>query len=244
MEKKIALVTGTSRGIGKAIVLELASQGFYVVGTEINDDLTAQIDAYLKEAGLEGEGRTLDVTDAAAVEEVIKSISADLGAPAVLVNNAGITRDNLLMRMKDDEWESVINTNLTSVYRLCKACMRGMTKARFGRIINIASVVGLSGNAGQTNYCSAKSGVIGFTKALAREVGARGITVNAVAPGFIVTEMTDKLTDEQKQAMLAQIPVGRAGNVDDIAAAVAYLASENAGFMTGETLNVSGGMYM
>ncbi|MEJ2577106.1 MAG: 3-oxoacyl-ACP reductase FabG, partial [Gammaproteobacteria bacterium] len=191
-----------------------------------------------------GRGMALDVADAGSVEAVVKAVGEEYGPVTVLVNNAGITRDNLLMRMKDDEWEQVINTNLGSLYRVCKACLRGMTKARYGRIVNIASVVGSSGNAGQTNYAAAKAGMLGFTKSLAREVGSRGITVNAVAPGFIDTDMTRALADEQKQALLSGIPLGRLGAPAEIAAAVAFLASDAAGYITGETLHVNGGMYM
>ncbi len=244
MEKQIAIVTGTSRGIGKAIVLELARSGFYVVGTDLNEELASGVTEYLKAEGLEGEGRALDVTNSEQIDEVIKSISKDLGVPTVLVNNAGITKDNLLMRMKDDEWDAVISTNLTSVFRMSKACLRGMMKARKGRIVNIGSIVGLSGNPGQANYCSSKAGVIGFSKSMAQEVASRGITVNVVAPGFIDTEMTKALSDEQRNALSDQIPMKRLGQVEDIAKAVSFLTSDGAGFITGETLSVNGGMYM
>jgi 3-oxoacyl-[acyl-carrier protein] reductase len=195
-------------------------------------------------AGTAGKGMVLNVADPASVEAVVKGVSEEFGSPAILVNNAGITRDNLLMRMKDDEWDAIINTNLTSVYRMSKACLRGMMKARRGRIINIASVVGAAGNAGQTNYAAAKAGMMGFTKSLAREVGSRGITVNCVAPGFIDTDMTRDLTDEQRQALLGGIPLGRLGKPEEVAQSVVFLASDGGGYVTGETLHVNGGMYM
>jgi len=243
-EKRVALVTGASRGIGKAIAEALGAQGAIVVGTATTETGAEAITANLQAAGCEGAGLRLDVTDPASVEEVMSRVTQDYGVPTVLVNNAGITRDNLLLRMKDEEWQAIIDTNLTSVFRMSKACLRGMTKARFGRIVNIASVVGASGNAGQTNYAAAKAGIFGFTKSLAREVGSRGITVNAVAPGFIDTDMTRALPDEQKKALLSTIPLGRLGSAVEIAAVVAFLASESAGYMTGETLHVNGGMYM
>jgi 3-oxoacyl-[acyl-carrier protein] reductase len=244
LQDEIALVTGASRGIGKAIADTLGAQGATVVGTATSEEGAAAISERLAAAGIKGRGIRLDVTEQGSVDEVIKTLSDEFGAPSILVNNAGITRDNLLMRMKDDEWDDIINTNLTSVYRLSKACLRAMMKARKGRIINITSVVGATGNPGQTNYSAAKAGLIGFTKSLAREVGSRGITVNAVAPGFIDTDMTRELPEAQKAALLSNIPLGRLGSPDEIASAVAFLASETAGYITGETLHVNGGMYM
>jgi len=244
LQDEIALVTGASRGIGKAIADTLGAQGATVVGTATSEEGAAAISERLAAAGIKGRGIRLDVTEQRSVDEVIKTLSGEFGAPSILVNNAGITRDNLLMRMKDDEWDDIINTNLTSVYRLSKACLRAMMKARKGRIINITSVVGATGNPGQTNYSAAKAGLIGFTKSLAREVGSRGITVNAVAPGFIDTDMTRELPEAQKAALLSNIPLGRLGSPDEIASVVAFLASETAGYITGETLHVNGGMYM
>jgi 3-oxoacyl-[acyl-carrier protein] reductase len=241
MAKNIALVTGASRGIGKAIAERLSEDGFYVVGTATSDAGAEAISAYL---GEHGRGFKLDVADAANVEAVLKQINDEIGAPTVLVNNAGITRDNLLMRMKDEEWDSIIATNLTSVFRMSKAVMRGMMKARTGRIINISSVVGSTGNAGQANYSAAKAGMVGFAKAMAKEVGSRNITVNTVAPGFIDTDMTRELTEEQKNAWIGAIPLGRLGEAREIAHAVSFLASEGAGYITGETLHVNGGMFM
>jgi 3-oxoacyl-[acyl-carrier protein] reductase len=243
-DTRIALVTGASRGIGRSVAEALGAAGMVVVGTATTERGAAAISEHFTATAIAGRGMALDVADAASVEAVVKAVGEDYGPVTVLVNNAGITRDNLLMRMKDDEWEQVINTNLGSLYRVCKACLRGMTKARYGRIVNIASVVGSSGNAGQTNYAAAKAGMLGFTKSLAREVGSRGITVNAVAPGFIDTDMTRALADEQKQALLSGIPLGRLGAPAEIAAAVAFLASDAAGYITGETLHVNGGMYM
>ncbi len=244
LENEVALVTGATRGIGKAIALALGAQGATVIGTATSESGASTISAYLKEKGINGEGRVLNVTDADTIPAAIKEIAAASGTPTILVNNAGITRDNLLMRMKDDEWDDIINTNLTSVFRLSKACLRGMMKARCGRIISIASVVGASGNAGQTNYAAAKAGIMGFSKSLAREVASRGITVNVVAPGFIATDMTKDLPNEQKEGLLSSIPLNRLGSPEDIAAAVAYLASPAGGYVTGETLHVNGGMYM
>jgi 3-oxoacyl-[acyl-carrier protein] reductase len=241
---QVALVTGASRGIGQAIALELARQGAIVIGTATSESGAAAITEYLQQAGATGCGLSLNVTDAASVEAVIARIQADYGDIAILVNNAGITRDNLLMRMKDDEWDDIIQTNLTSVFRLSRAVLRAMMKARYGRIINIASVVGAMGNAGQTNYAAAKAGMVGFSKSLAREVGSRNITVNCVAPGFIDTDMTRALSEAQRDALLAHIPLGRLGLVADIAHAVGFLASTQAGYVTGATLHVNGGMYM
>ncbi len=244
MQGEIALVTGASRGIGKCIAMALGEQGATVIGTATSVKGAEAISAYMQEADIKGIGMTLNVTDADSVAKVLKTITDDHGAISVLVNNAGITRDNLLMRMKDDEWNDIIDTNLTSIYRLSKAMLRPMMKARKGRIISIASVVGISGNAGQTNYAASKAGLIGFSKSLAREVGSRGITVNVVAPGFIDTDMTHDLPEEVKNKLLGQIPLGRLGNPEEIASAVAYLASPAASYITGETINVNGGMVM
>lgn len=244
LEGKVALVTGASRGIGHAIAHQLAAQGAIVVGTATSDSGAQAISDRLAEAGFKGAGLKLDVRDPASVSAVLEEVTSRFGAPAVLVNNAGITGDNLLMRMKDDEWDDIINTNLGSVYRLSKAVLRGMTKARWGRIINISSVVAGMGNAGQSNYAAAKAGMEGFTRALAREVGSRAITVNAVAPGFIDTDMTRALTDGQRNVMLEQIPLGRLGQAEEIAAVVGFLASEPAGYITGAVIPVNGGMFM
>jgi 3-oxoacyl-[acyl-carrier protein] reductase len=244
LAQDVALVTGASRGIGRGIALELARQGAVVVGTATTEAGAESITQLLKDNGFRGRGIVLDVADTTSVDAALKNIEGTEGAPTILVNNAGITRDNLLMRMKPEEWDEIINTNLGSVYRLSKAVLRGMMKARRGRIISIASVVGVMGNAGQTNYAAAKAGIIGFSKSLAREVGSRNITVNVVAPGFISTDMTAKLPPEQQQKLLEQIALGRLGGVEDIAYAVAFLASPQAGYITGETLHVNGGMYM
>ena len=244
LEGKVALVTGASRGIGQAIAHALAAQGAVVVGTATSDAGAEAIGAKLVEAGFNGTGMKLDVRDAQSISGVLERIGSEYGAPAILVNNAGITADNLLMRMKDDEWDDVIATNLGSVYRLSKAVLRGMTKARWGRIINISSVVAGMGNAGQSNYAAAKAGMEGFTRALAREVGSRSITVNSVAPGFIDTDMTRALNDSQRQVMLEQIPLGRLGQAEEIAGVVAFLASDAAGYVTGATVPVNGGMFM
>jgi 3-oxoacyl-[acyl-carrier protein] reductase len=241
---QVALITGASRGIGKAVALELGKQGATVVGTATSASGAENITAYLAEAGIKGMGMALNVTDSAQVDQTIDAIQTQFGDVAILVNNAGITRDNLLMRMKDDEWDDIMETNLKSVFRLSRAVLRAMMKARRGRIISIASVVGVMGNAGQTNYSAAKAGIIGFSKSLAREVGSRNITVNCVAPGFIDTDMTRALPEAQREALLAHIPLGRLGQVEDIAAAVAFLASPQAGYVTGTTLHVNGGMYM
>lgn len=244
LQGKTALVTGATRGIGKAIALSLGEQGATVIGTATSDNGAATISAYLQEAGINGKGVVLNVTDDDAIEAVVSQIETEFSAPDILVNNAGITRDNLLMRMKDEEWDDIINTNLTPIFKLSKRCVRAMTKARWGRIINITSVVGVMGNAGQTNYAAAKAGVIGFSKSLAREVGARGITVNSVAPGFIDTDMTKDLPEAHKTALLENVPAKRLGEAEEIAAAVTFLASPLAGYITGETLHVNGGMYM
>ncbi len=244
MEGKIVLVTGASRGIGQAILHELARRGAHAIGTATSESGAAAIGSALQAAGLKGEGRMLNVNDASACEALIDDIIKTRGKLDVLVNNAGITRDTLLMRMKDEDWDAVIQTNLTSVFRMSKAAIKPMMKARAGRIVSIASVVGAMGNPGQTNYAAAKAGMMGFTKSLAKEVGSRGITVNCVAPGFIDTDMTRALPDAQRQALMQHIPLGRLGAVEDIAQAVAFLASEGAGYITGTTMHVNGGMYM
>jgi 3-oxoacyl-[acyl-carrier protein] reductase len=242
LKGEIALVTGASRGIGAAIADRLAALGAIVVGTATSESGAATIGERLAAHG--GHGRVLDVTDSTAVEALIDGIGKELGAVSILVNNAGVTRDQLLMRMKEDDWQAILDTNLTSVYRTSKAVMRGMMKAKKGRIISIASVVGLTGNPGQSNYAAAKAGIIAFSKSLAREIGSRGITVNVVAPGFIDTDMTRALPEDAKQALLGQIALGRLGEASDIAQAVAFLASPAARYITGETLHVNGGMYM
>ncbi|TNF34317.1 MAG: 3-oxoacyl-ACP reductase FabG [Gammaproteobacteria bacterium] len=244
LEGKVALVTGASRGIGKAIADMLAARGATVIGTATSDSGAAAITERLKALGNKGCGMKLDVGNAEDVEAVVAAISEQFGAPQILVNNAGITRDNLLMRMKTEEWDDVINTNLNSVFRVSKACLRGMTKARWGRIITISSVVGSMGNAGQANYAATKAGVEGFSRALAAELGGRNITVNSVAPGFIDTDMTRELPEEHRAALQKQIALGRLGSADEIASVVAFLASEGAAYITGETIHVNGGMYM
>lgn len=244
MENKIALVTGASRGIGAAIADLLAAQGAIVIGTATSEKGAAAISARLGEKGLKGEGMVLNVTDADSVSSLLAAVTEKYGAPLILVNNAGITKDNLLMRMSEEEWFDVINTNLSAIYRLSKGCLRGMMKARWGRIINISSVVGAMGNAGQSNYAATKAGVAGFARALAKEVGSRNITVNTVAPGFIDTDMTKELPDAQKDLLLANIPLARLGQPEEIAAVVGFLASDPAAYVTGETIHVNGGMYM
>ena len=245
MDNQVALVTGASRGIGKGILHELGEKGLTVVGTATTQQGADNIQAALNQAGgITGKGLILDVTQGDSIKSLLEEIKETFSAPTILVNNAGITKDNLLMRMKEEEWDAVINTNLSSIYRLTKACLRDMMKARTGRIINITSVVALSGNPGQTNYAAAKSGIIGFTKSLAQEVASRGITVNTVAPGFIETDMTAELSEDQQNVLLSQIPVGRMGNVQDIAKAVSFLVSEHASYITGEAINVNGGLYM
>ena len=240
--KRVALVTGATRGIGKAIANELARAGHKVIGTATSDAGAATITENLRAAG--GTGIRLDVSDVEAVRERLAAIVSEHGAPTILVNNAGITRDNLMMRMKDDEWGDVLNTNLNALFTVSKACLRGMTKARWGRIINISSVVGSMGNAGQANYAASKAGAEGMSRAMAKEFGSRSVTVNCVAPGFIATDMTDVLTEEQKALMLGQIPLGRLGAPEEIAKVVAFLASDAGGYITGETIHVNGGMYM
>ncbi len=244
LEGKVALVTGASRGIGKAIALELGRQGAVVIGTATSADGAHSISRNFAGAGIKGGGMAMNVNDAAQIEAALGAIQKQFGDVAILVNNAGITRDNLLLRMKDEEWDDIMSTNLKSVFRLSKLVLRGMMKARFGRIINITSVVGATGNAGQANYAASKSGVVGFSKSLAREVGSRNITVNCIAPGFIDTDMTRALSGEQRDALVRQIPLGRLGAAEDVAAAVVFLASPGASYVTGCTLHVNGGMHM
>ena len=241
---EVALVTGASRGIGKAIAHALGQAGARVVGTATSAQGAAAIGDAFKAAGLDGRGAVLDVADPASVDALVADVAANEGGPSILVNNAGITRDNLLLRMKDDEWQQIIDTNLSSVFRTSKAVLRAMMKAKKGRIINIASVVGVMGNAGQSNYAAAKAGIIGFSKSLAREIGSRGITVNTIAPGFIDTDMTKALAEDQRGALLSQVPLNRLGQPEDIAAAVVFLASAAGGYITGETLHINGGLYM
>ncbi len=244
LNDQVALVTGASRGIGKAIAERLGRSGAHVIGTATTEDGAAGIEEFFTETGINGSGYVLDISTNDSVALMGEALKAGDIRPSILVNNAGITRDNLLLRMKQQEWDEVIDTNLNSVYRLCKLCLRDMVKARHGRIINITSVVALSGNPGQTNYVAAKSGMIGFTRALAKEIGARGITVNCIAPGFIDTDMTAELSAEQRAELLEQIPLGRLGLAEDIACAVEFIASPAAGYITGEVLNINGGMYM
>lgn len=244
LQGQIALVTGASRGIGKAIALALGRAGATVIGTATTADGAAKIGDYLKEAGIAGRGAALEVRDQAQVDALIGEIEKEFASVSILVNNAGITRDNLAMRMKDEEWDAVIDTNLKAVFRMTKAVMRGMMKARFGRVVNITSVVGHAGNPGQANYCAAKAGVSGMTRSLARELGSRNITVNCVAPGFIDTDMTKVLEEKQKEALVASIPLGRLGAPEDIASAVLFLASPGAAYVTGNTIHVNGGMFM
>lgn len=244
IQGKVALVTGATRGIGRAIALKLGGQGAIVIGTATSEAGAASITAALAEAGISGRGLVLNVEQPEAIEAVLEQIGAEFGPPLIVVNNAGITRDNLMLRMKEDEWQAVINTNLTAIFRVTKACLKGMTKARWGRIVNISSVVGSMGNGGQANYAAAKAGLEGFGRALASEIASRNITVNAVAPGFIETDMTHALPEAQREKLLNAVPAGRLGQPEDIAAAVAFLASEEAAYITGTTLHVNGGMYM
>ncbi len=244
LQGDIALVTGASRGIGRSIAEMLGKAGATVIGTATSDKGADAITTYLAEAGIAGKGMVLNVADKESIESVVKAVTSEFGTVSVLVNNAGITRDNLLMRMKDEEWDDIITTNLTSVYRMSKACLRGMTKAKKGRIISISSVVGASGNPGQTNYAAAKAGLVGFSKSLAREIGSRSITVNVVAPGFIDTDMTRELSEEQRNHLLQNIPLSRLGQPSEIAGAVLFLASSLGAYVTGETIHVNGGMYM
>jgi 3-oxoacyl-[acyl-carrier protein] reductase len=243
LNEKLVLVTGASRGIGQAIALTLGKAGATVIGTATSDEGASNITQIFAENNILGKGMRLNVTDNEQISELLKSITADYGSVDILVNNAGITRDNILVRMKEDEWDDIINTNLSSVYKMSKAVLRGMIKKRSGRIISITSVVGAMGNAGQSNYAAAKAGIMGFTKSLAREVGVRGITVNAIAPGFIQTDMTDKLPEDQKVALASQIPMARLGTVDEIAQSVLFLAGESGSYITAQTLHVNGGMY-
>ena len=243
LDGKLVLVTGATRGIGKAIALTLGSSGATVIGTATTESGADSITKVFAEKKISGKGMKLDVTDNEQASNLVKNIGEDFGSVDILVNNAGITRDNILLRMKEDEWEDIINTNLSSIYKMSKSVLRGMIKKRSGRIISITSVVGVMGNAGQSNYGAAKAGIIGFTKSLAREVGARGITVNTIAPGFIETDMTDSLPDDQKEALASQIPMGRLGTADEIAQAVLFLAGDSGSYITGQTLHVNGGMY-
>lgn len=243
IEGKVALVTGATRGIGKAIALQLASQGAVVIGTATSESGAATISAYLADAG-SGKGMVLNVTDSDSVTSTLKELISEFGAPTILVNNAGITKDNLLMRMKEEEWGAVIDTNLNSIFRLTKGCLRGMTKAKWGRVVNISSVVGSMGNMGQTNYAATKAAVEGFSRSMAREVASRNITVNSIAPGFIATDMTNALGEEQKDMLRTQIPLQRLGAPEDIAALVGFLVSDAGSYITGETIHVNGGMYM
>jgi len=243
LNEKLVLVTGASRGIGRAIALTLGNAGATVIGTATSDEGAANISTTFTENNILGKGMKLNVTDNDQISALIKSITEDYGSVDILINNAGITRDNILVRMKEDEWDDIINTNLSSVYKMSKSVLRGMIKKRSGRIISITSVVGSMGNAGQSNYAAAKAGIMGFTKSLAREVGVRGITVNAIAPGFIKTDMTDALPDEQKEALASQIPLVRLGTVDEIAQSVLFLAGESGSYITAQTLHVNGGMF-
>lgn len=242
--QRIALVTGATRGIGKAIALALGSNGMVVVGTATSEQGAEAISSYLSEAGISGAGKVLNITDADQVDTVVKQIGEEFGKPTVVVNNAGITKDNLMLRMKVDEWDSVIDTNLNSAFRVVKACIKGMVKAKWGRIINVSSVVGSMGNAGQANYAASKAGIAGFGRALAKELGSRSITVNTIAPGFIETDMTKVLPEDQKAALAEQIPLARLGQPEEIAGVVAFLASDAGAYITGETIHVNGGMYM
>lgn len=244
LENEIAFVSGASRGIGKEIALALGAQGAIVIGTATSESGAENISNYLKENSINGKGLVMNVTDQDSISDTVKTITDDFGTPTILINNAGITRDNLVMRMKDAEWDDIMNTNLSSIFKVSKACLRGMMKAKKGRIISIASVVGVTGNPGQANYAAAKAGVIGFSKSLAREVGSRGITVNVVAPGFIDTDMTRALPEAQREALLSQIPMSRLGSAAEIANAVTFLASPGASYITGETIHVNGGMHM
>ncbi len=244
LQDKVALVTGATRGIGRAIALTLGREGAIVIGTATTEAGAESITQALSEAGIAGRGVMLDVAELSSIETVLEQIVAEFGAPLIVVNNAGITRDNLMLRMKEDEWQAVINTNLTAIFRVTKASLKGMTKARWGRIINISSVVGSMGNGGQANYAAAKAGLEGFGRALAAEIASRNITVNAIAPGFIETDMTQALPEAQREKLLTQVPAGRLGQPQDIAEAVAFLASERAAYITGTTLHVNGGMYM
>ena len=240
---KLVLVTGASRGIGRAIAMTLGNAGATVIGTATSEEGAKNISKIFSDNSIIGKGMNLNVTDNGQISELLQAVSDEFGSVDILINNAGITRDNILFRMKEDEWDDIINTNLSSVYKMSKAVLRGMIKKRSGRIISITSVVGAMGNAGQSNYAASKAGIMGFTKSLAREVGVRGVTVNAIAPGFIETDMTDSLPDEQKEVLASQIPMGRLGKVDEIAKAVLFLASDNADYITAQTIHINGGMY-
>ncbi len=244
LKSEIALVTGATRGIGAAIALQLGRQGATVIGTATSEEGSENIRKILNENGITGTGMVLNVTDQTSIDTGLEQVQKSFGAPSILINNAGITRDNILLRMREEEWDAILDTNLKSVFRMSKACLRAMTKARRGRIISITSVVGYTGNLGQSNYAAAKAGIVGFTHALAREIGSRNITVNAVAPGFVETDMTRGLAEEHRTALIRQIPLGRLGNADDVAHAVAFLASDAASYITGMTLHVNGGMFM
>ena len=244
LQDQITLVTGASRGIGRAIALELGRQGATLIGTATTEAGAQAVGSYLREAGIKGTGMVLNVNDADQIESVLKRVCEEFGDIAILVNNAGVTRDNLLLRMKDEEWDEILETDLKSVFRLSRGVLRAMMKARYGRIINISSVVGATGNMGQANYAAAKAGIFGFSKSLAREVGSRNITVNCIAPGFVETDMTRSLTEKQQQILLQQVPLGRLGRPEEIASAVGFIASPAAGYITGATLHVNGGMYM
>lgn len=244
IDGQVTLVTGASRGIGRAIAEALGKAGAIVIGTATTDAGAQSISDYFAESGIKGKGMALNVTEPESIDMLIKAVTSEYGAITILINNAGITRDNLMLRMKEEEWEAIMSTNLTSVYRLSKACLKGMMKARKGRIISISSVVGSTGNAGQANYAAAKAGVVGFSKSLAQEIGSRGITVNVVAPGFIDTDMTRELSDDQRSKLLENIPLRKLGQSEDIANAVLFLASDMSGYISGETLHVNGGMYM
>jgi 3-oxoacyl-[acyl-carrier protein] reductase len=243
-EKKVAVVTGASRGIGKSIALKLGALGYVVIGTATTENGAEAISDYFSESGVDGKGYQLNVCDAGSVKDFFAAVSSDYSSPAILINNAGITQDNIFLRMKADQWDSVIDTNLSSVFRMTKVGLKPMLKARWGRVVNITSVVAVTGNPGQANYCAAKSGMIGFTKSLAIEYAKYGITFNSVAPGFIETNMTDELTLEQKEGILSKIPMGKMGEASDIANAVAFLVADDAGYITGQTLHVNGGMYL
>lgn len=243
-ENKIALVTGASRGIGQAIALELGQNGAMVIGADLNDEQANAFDGFCSEQGIKGKGVVMDVSSTTSIENMVNQIIKQFGVPAILINNAGITRDNLLMRMSQEEWDKVITTNLNSVFWLCKACIRDMLKARYGRIVNVASLVAFAGNGGQTNYSASKAGVVAFSKSLALEVASRNITVNSVAPGFIESDMTRKLSDEQRKVLLDKIPLGKVGLPTDVAKAVAFLASDDANYITGTTIHINGGMYL
>ncbi len=244
LEGQIALVTGASRGIGRAIALDLGKNGAIVIGTATSESGAESISTYLAEAGIRGRGLSLNVTDGAQIDAALATIKAEFGDPSILVNNAGITRDNLVMRMTDREWDEIMETNLKSIFRMSRAVLRAMVKARYGRIVNISSVVGSMGNAGQANYAAAKAGIFGFSKSLARELGSRNVTVNSVAPGFIDTDMTRALSDTQRESLIQHVPLGKLGQPEDVAAAVTFLASPAAGYVTGTTLHVNGGLYM